>query len=120
MKNCDGTSRGGLGYGGRAFGYFYHSGLKLDGDPLGSGLCTEAVKILEYRYKSFYWHSADSSGVFTVQVSEPDDTWHDYDERAFASGVLETFIMTGQGMKARLCNEANASGTITAWYVMRT
>jgi len=90
------------------------------GDTLGSGLCTERLQTLYYRYKTFYWNSEDSSGTMTVQTQDVDGGWHDYDTQAFTSGVLASYIMTGQALYIRLCNEDTMSGTINTWYVMRT
>jgi len=120
MDNCNSNNIHGVGYGGRAFDNFTHSGITLSGVVFGSGLCTEPLDVRYYRYKTFYWESADSSGTMTVQVEDIQGGWHDYDTQAFTSGNLASYIMTGQATRVRLCNEPTMSGTINAWYVMRT
>ena len=123
MDNCNSNNIHGVGYGGRVFGNFTHSGMLLNGttgDTFGSGLCTEPLSTLYYRYKTFYWNSVDTSGTLTIQTQEIGGGWHNYDTQVFTSGVLATYILTAQATRVRLCNASGISGTINAWYVMRT
>lgn len=101
------------------YGWFTISGVQMSGGVFASGALTDGVDTRMVSDKTIYWASADSSGVFAIDVQDVGGQWWTFDVVPFTSGNLVVYNMNNLAYGIRLGNEGAMSGTVVAWYMMR-